>query len=55
MKPVKAARGLMPEAALERPYEGAREMLLVDEVDDRDFLEQLLEAMYDELPAGRRK
>ena len=50
VKPVEAARVLMPEAVLERPYEGAREMLLVDEVDDREFLEQLLEAMYDELP-----
>lgn len=55
VKPVKAAVAMMPEAALEVPYEGAKEMLLVDDVDDREFLCELLEAMYDELPAPKKK
>ena len=46
---------MMPEAELEQPYEGAKEMLLVDDVDDREFLCELLEAMYDELPAPKKK
>lgn len=55
MKPVKAAVDRMPEAALEVPYEGAKEMLLVDNVDDKEFLCSLLEAMYDELPEPKKK
>ena len=55
VKPTASARRLMPEAALERPYEGAREMLLVDPVENRDFLEQLLEAMAGEVPAPKKK
>ena len=53
VKPVKAARELMPEADLELPYDGAKEMLLVDNVDDKAFLKELLEGMYDELPAPK--
>ena len=45
----------MPEAAREVPYPGGSEMLLVDNVDDRDFLRELLEAMYDELPLPKTK
>ncbi len=57
VKPLKSARELMPDAALELPYEGAKEMLLVDNVDDKGFLFQLITAMYDELqePKKRRK
>ena len=50
VKPVKSAISYMPEAAYELPYEGAKEMLLVDEVDSKAFLTKLFEAMYDELP-----
>ena len=53
VKPVKAARAMMPEADMELPYEGAKEMLLVDNVEDRAFLQELLEAIYEELPAPR--
>ena len=55
VKPVEAAVAMMPEAEKEQPYEGAKEMLLVDNVDDRDFLCELLEAMCDELPAPKKK
>ena len=55
VKPVKAAKAMMPDADLELPYEGAKEMLLVDDVENREFLRELLEAMYDELPAPKRK
>ncbi len=53
VKPVKAAIRYMPTAARETPYEGAKEMLLVDEVDDREFLTGLFNAMYEELPAPK--
>ena len=55
VKPVKAAVAMMPEADMELPYEGAKEMLLVDNVDNREFLRDLLEAMYPELPAPKKK
>ena len=55
VKPTPSARKMMPEAKTELPYEGAKEMLLVNEVDNRAFLQELLEAMYDELPAPKRK
>ena len=56
VKPVKSAVAMMPNAVMERPYEGAREMLLVDNVENRDFLKELLEAMLNELPTpGERK
>jgi TfoX/Sxy family transcriptional regulator of competence genes len=55
VKPVKAARELMPEAEEELPYEGAKPMLLVDNVDNREFLTKLFTAMYPELPVSRPK
>ncbi len=55
VKPTKAAIEMMPEASYELPYEGAKEMLLVDDIDNREFLTKLLEAMYDELPAPKKK
>ena len=55
VKPVKAAKAMMPDADLELPYEGAKEMLLVDDVENREFLRELLEAMYDELPAPKKR
>lgn len=55
VKNVKSARDKMPEASLELPYDGAKEMLLVEEVEDKEFLRDLLEAMYDELPAPKEK
>lgn len=55
VKPVAAAISLMPEADYELPYEGAKEMLLVDDVDNREFLCKLFLSMYDELPAPRKK
>ena len=55
VKPTKSALAMMPDADMELPYEGAKEMILVDDVDNRDFLKELFEAMYDELPAPKKK
>ena len=55
VKQVHAAAVLMPDADPELPYEGAKEMLLVDDVENREFLRELLESMYDELPAPKKK
>ena len=46
---------LMSTASMELPYEGAKEMLLVDEVEDKAFMRDLLEAMYPELPAPKKR
>lgn len=51
VKPTKSAKRLMPEAAYETPYAGAKDMLLVDNIDDSDFLRELLEALYADLTA----
>ena len=53
VKPVKSALAYMPVASYELPYEGASEMLLVDEVDNGEYLTGLFEAIYDELPAPK--
>ena len=55
VKPTKSAVAMMPEVARELPYDGAKEMLLVDNVDDRSFLEALLNAIYEELPQPKKK
>ena len=53
VKPVKAAAAMMPDADWELPYEGAKKMILVDNVDDREFLKELVESMYPELQGKR--
>lgn len=55
VKPVPAAIRLMPDAPWEMPYSGAKEMLLVEQVEDKAFLETLLPAMYSELPESKKK
>ena len=55
VKPVKSAIVRMPDADREIPYEGAKEMLLVDNVDNREFLMDLLQAMEAELPAPKNR
>lgn len=50
VKPIKSAIEFMPSAKHELPYDGAKEMLLVDNVDDKNYLVGLFCAMYDELP-----
>lgn len=55
VKPTASAKRLMPDAAFELPYEGAKEMLLVEEIEDRDFLVELFNAMVDELPAPNKR
>lgn len=55
VKSVKAAVYMMPNAVYELPYEGAKPMLLMDRLEDREFLRLFLEAVYPELPAGKKK
>lgn len=55
VKPTKSAVAMMPNADMELPYEGAKEMLLVDDVENKVSLRELLEAMYEELPAPKKK
>ena len=55
VKPVKSAIDYMPSAVYELPYEGAKEMLLVDEVENKDYLQGLFRTMYEELPMPKPK
>ena len=55
VKPVASAVALMPSATYELPYEGAKKMLLVDDVDSKEFLKRLFITMYDELPTPKKK
>ena len=55
VKPVKSAISMMPNANMELPYKGANEMLLVDNVENKTFLKELIEAMYEELPAPKKR
>ena len=55
IKPTPAAVKLLKNALRELPYEGAKEMLLVEDIENRDFLKELFEAMYPELPEPKRK
>lgn len=55
VKSTKSAVAMMPNADMELPYDGAKEMLLVDRVDDKEFLQELLDAMYPELAAPKKK
>ena len=55
VKPVKSAISFIPTASYELPYEGAKEMLLVDEVENKEILTGLFNAMYEELPAPKPK
>ena len=54
VKPTESAKKLMPDAPYETPYEGAKPMLLVEEIDDREFLRDLFEVTVKELPAPKK-
>ena len=55
VKPVPASVKLMPDASMELPYDGAKEMILVDDVDNREFLCGLVQRMWEELPEKKKK
>ena len=55
VKPVPMALRLMPDAEMDLPYDGAKEMILVDNVDDRQCLYELVESMWEELPEKKKK
>ena len=55
VKPVASAIKMLPDAKMEPPYDGAKDMILVENVDDKAFLTELFKSMYDELPMPRKK
>lgn len=55
VKPVSVAVKMMPDAEMEPPYDGAKKMILVDDVDNRQFLCELVESMWVELPKKKEK
>ena len=55
VKPVESAIKMVPDAPLEPPYKGAKDMVLIEDIDNREFLTELFVAMYDELPMPKPK
>lgn len=55
VKPTASAIAMMQNASKELPYPGAKEMLLVEDVENREFLRELFEAMVEELPEPKKK
>ena len=55
VKPVDAAKKLLPDAIMEPPYDGAKDMILVDNIENKEFLTNLFIAMYPELPERKKK
>ena len=55
VKPTPSAKALMPNAEYQFPYEGAKEMLLVEDIENGDFLKELFEAMYNELLKPKKR
>ena len=55
VKPTKSAKALMPNAEYQLPYDGAKEMLLVEDIEDSDFLKKLFEAICEELPESKKR
>ncbi len=54
VKPVPAAVKRLPHATMELPYEGAKEMILIDDVDNREVLCELVRSMWEELPEKKK-
>ena len=55
VKPTKSAVAMMPDGPMELPYEGAKKMLLVERVEEKEFLRELLQKMYPELPEKKKR
>lgn len=55
IKPVNSALAMLPGAVKEPPYDGAKEMLLVEDIEDKEFLAKLIDGMYDELPMPKKR
>ena len=55
VKPTPSAKALMPSAEYQLPYEGAKEMLLVEDIEDRELLKKLFEAMFEDLAESKKK
>ena len=55
VKSTPSAKALMPSAEYQLPYEGAKEMLLVEDIENSDFLKMLFEAMFKELPEPKKR
>lgn len=55
VKPIDVAINYMPNATYELPYDGAKKMLLVDNVDDKEYLTGLFNVMYEKLPFPKPK
>ena len=55
VKPTPSAKKMMPDSPMELPYEGAKEMLLVENMEDKAFLQSLFAVIAEELPTPKRK
>lgn len=54
VKPTPAALAMLPHAPRELPYEGAKEMLLIEDIENSEFLCRLFPAIAHDLPAKKK-
>lgn len=55
LKPTKAALSRIEQPRFEKPYEGAKDMLMAEDVENKEFMAELIRAMYEELPEAKKK
>lgn len=55
VKPLESVKKLVPDAPFEPPYDGAKDMVLIEDIDSKEFMQKLFEEMYEELPAPKSK
>ena len=55
VKPTASALVVMPGGRREIPYDGGKEMLLVEEIEDAVFLKRLFHAIAADLPAPKKR
>ena len=55
VKPTKFAVAILPDAPMEIPYPGGHPMIMVDDIENRELLGDLFNAIYADLPAPKTK
>ena len=55
LKQTVSVAALLPDAPLAAPYPGAKEMLQVEDLDDRALLEALVRAVAADLPPAKKR
>ena len=55
IKPTKSAKEILPNAPMETPYPKGSPMIMIPDIENRELLVQLFNAMYLELPDRKKR